>query len=90
MMNVMCLAHNMSSLNRGNGCNHRIIITALIIIDWKQKYAMKTCREKRNVFLTGSWGQKLRVETTFEQQLKKKKMLDCQTKSFKKRHLIVQ
>lgn len=84
MMNVMCLAHNMSSLNRGNGCNHRIIITALIIIDWKQKYAMKTCREKRNVFLTGSWGQKLRVETTFEQQLKKKKCWIARLRALRK------
>lgn len=67
------MVYNMCSLNVGGACNHKIIIITLITIDWGYKYAMKRCREKRDIFLTGRWGWKLREETTFEQQLKKKK-----------------
>lgn len=33
-MNVMWVAHNMSSLDVGNSCDHKIIIT-LIMTDWR-------------------------------------------------------
>lgn len=34
-MNVMWAVHNMSSLNIGDSCDHKIIIITLIMIDWR-------------------------------------------------------
>lgn len=74
----------MNSLNVSGDCNHKIIIT-LIIIAWRYKCAMKSYREKRHIviFLTRSWEWKLREEITFEQQLKKKNNLNCWSKRYK-------
>ena len=77
----------MNSLNVSGDCNHKIIIT-LIIIAWRYKCAMKSYREKRDILisLTRSWEWKLREEITFEQQLKKKKKrkenLNCWSKRY--------
>lgn len=87
----MCAAYNMNSLSVNGSCNHKIIIT-LIIIAWRYKCAMKSYREKRDIliFLTRSWEWKLREEITFEQQLKKKKnLLNCWSKRYKTGNLML-